>query len=93
MNSHIDTLLDELSSACREVALSKANWEHLYLIAVHVHSQRGTVNILDIRKVLIDRGCSIHKAGFLCRQLETFCQLLRVYDEERSKGEAVVKRK
>jgi hypothetical protein len=86
MKSRIDTLLDELTSACREVALSRGNWEHLYLIAVFVHGQRGTINILDIRKLLVDRGCSIHKAGFLCRQLETFCQLLRVYDEERSKG-------
>jgi hypothetical protein len=86
MDSRIDTLLDELTSACREVSLSKGNWEHLYLLAVAVHGQKGTIESTEIRKLLTDRGCSIHKAGFLCRQLETFCQLLRVYDEERSKG-------
>ena len=86
MNSRLHTLLDELTSACREVALSRGNWEYLYLIAVHVHAQKGAIKTSDIKELLVDRGCSIHKAGFLCRQLETFCQLLRVYDEEQSKG-------
>jgi hypothetical protein len=86
MEPPLETLVNELASACPEAALSKGNWESLYLLSVYVHSQGRVVDITKVKKLLIDRGCSIHRAGFFCRQIESFCRLLTVYDEEKSTG-------
>ena len=86
MESNVEFLLSELAKTCPNPALSPIDWDRLYVLAMQVHGQRGAPDVPAIRKFLVSKGCSVHKAAFFSRQVESFCRLLCLYDEEMRKG-------
>lgn len=85
MPFRIDTLLNELAKAGPKPALNHKDWEILSLLAVQLHSEGGVPEMQALKQFFITHGCSVHRARFFCRQLESFGAVLRMYDAQRIK--------
>jgi hypothetical protein len=84
MPSRIETLLNEIATTGTKPALSRKDWDNLSSLAVQMHKDGGAPDMAALTQFFISRGCSIHRAHFFGRQLESFWKVLRMYDEERT---------
>ena len=87
MPSRIDRLLNEIATTCTKPALSRKDWENLSSLAVQMHKEGGAPDMAALTQFFISRGCSIHRARFYGRQLESFWEVLRLYDKEKTNGD------
>lgn len=85
MPSRIEILLHELATACPQPALTAKEWDILSLLAVQLHVEAGAPDRAALTQFFLSRGCSVHRARFFCRQLESFGTVLRMYDAEKIK--------
>jgi hypothetical protein len=87
MASRIETLLNAIAATCTKPALSRKDWDNLSSLAVQMYRAGGTQDTEALAQFFISRGCSIHRARFFGRQLESFWTVLRLYDEENANGD------
>jgi hypothetical protein len=83
MHREVQTHLKELATLCQTVLLGDQEWQRLYEIAVCLHTNGGLQDPKVVSRFLMEHGCSLHKAGFLSRQVLHLCTVLQKYDDHR----------
>ncbi len=84
MDTRVEALLEDLAKLCSTVALHQDDWKKLYAVSLCAHARGGVPDPRTMKRYLMDHGCSIQKAGFLSRQFDHLCTVLRMYDEQKS---------
>lgn len=87
MDPRIAPLLSDLLTACQKRIFEPTDWEKVSLLAVLLHISPFRPEIFMVRQYLIRNGCSDRRTNLICCQIDQSWAALRVYDEERSKGE------
>ena len=83
MHREAQKKLTELAMLCSTAFLGEHEWQRLYDIAVCIHTNGGLQDHQVVKRFLLDHGCSLHKAGFLSRQVLHLCAVLQKYDDHR----------
>lgn len=83
MDTRLAELLDDLVTSCETVSLREEDWQKVYAVSLCAHAQGGVPDIQRMKWYLISKGCSKQKAGFLGRQFQNLCTVLRMYDEQK----------
>ena len=86
MHREAQKQLKELAMLCNTALLGEREWQRLSEIAVCIHTNGGLQDHHVVKRLLLDHGCSLHKAGFLSRQVLHLCTVLRTYDDHRIKS-------
>lgn len=76
-------LLEEFAHACSTPMMYEDDWSQLYEIAIHLHTHHLVPPPSVVRDFLMDKGCTMQKAGFLSNQLGHFTTLLKRFDDQR----------
>jgi hypothetical protein len=84
MHAEVEAQLKVLANLCPTVFLEDKEWETLYRVSLTIHTHGGLQDHQIVNRFLLDQGCSLHKAGFLSRQVLHLCTVLQKYDDHRT---------
>ena len=83
MDGHLQLLLRDFSSLCREESMQEDDWQRLYQICLCAHQVADVPPPWAIRDYLVTKGCSLQKASFLSHQYQHLTTVLKLYDLHR----------